>query len=148
MCSININNEYDNILFKLNFLNRESKNLGKERQNLFYFTCIPIRFLILFFLFGLSQVKNETFQKFLRGILILVYFVSIIHLVSKKSKCQWWYNEYEIILSILAILICIFIQENTVFYVSIIFLMSILGGIIQSIYLKPFENLSNESSRL
>ena len=148
MCSININNEYDNILFKLNFLNRESKNLGKERQNLFYFTCIPIRFILLLFLLGLSQVKNETFQKILRGILILVYFVSIIHLVSKKSKCQWWYNEYEIILSILAILICIFIQENTVFYVSIIFLMSILGGIMQSIYLHPFENLSNESSKL
>ena len=148
MCSININNEYDNILFKLNFLNRESGNLGKERHNLFYFVCIPSRFILLLFLLGLSQVKNETFQKILRGILILVYFVSIIHLVSKKSKCQWWYNEYEILLSILAILICIFIQENTVFYVSIIFLMSILGGIMQSIYLHPFENLSNESSKL
>lgn len=141
MCTININNEFDNILFTSNLLDKDSKQLGKDRQKLFYFRCIPIRFFLFLVLFYMSQIKNDTFQMFLKIGLIFIYLTTTIHLISKKSKCQWWSNNYEVLLSILAILICIFVKEHATFYVSLLLLSSIIGGIIQSIYLHPFSNM-------
>ena len=141
MCTININNEFDNILFTSNLLDKDSKQLGKDRQKLFYLRCIPIRFFLFFILFYMSQIKNDTLQMFLKIGLIFIYLTTTIHLISKKSKCQWWSNNYEILLSILAILICIFGKEHATFYVSLLLLLSIIGGIIQSIYLHPFSNM-------
>jgi len=139
MCTININNEYENILFKTNLLDKNSKQLGKDRQQLFNYICIPIRLLLLIVLLSLSQIQNTNFQIILRILLIIMYLITIIHLSSKKSKCQWWSNEYEIFLSIMAILVCFFVKENTVFYVSLILFASIAGGIVQSILLNPFK---------
>lgn len=143
MCEINMTNEYENVLFKSKLLDRNSKHLGEERRKLFYFVCIPIRLLIFCTLLYLSQIQNETLQQVLRILLMLIYISSIFYLLTKKSKCQWWFNEYEIFLSTLAVLICIFVKKNTVFYVSIIMLLSILGGIAQSIILNPFVVVNN-----
>lgn len=139
MCSININQEYENVLFKSNLLDKNSPQLGKDRQKLFYTVCIPLRLLILFLLLSVSQIKNESIQAFTTITLFFIYLFSTLHLLSKKSKCQWWSNEYEILLCILALLVCLFVKENTVFLVCVIMFFSILGGIIQSVFLNPFS---------
>lgn len=139
MCSININQEYENVLFKNNILDKNSPQLGKDRQKLFYTVCIPLRLLILFLLLSVSKIKNESIQTFTRISLFIIYFLSALHLLLKKSKCQWWSNEYEIFLCILALLICILVKEKTVFFICVIMFFSILGGIIQSVFLNPFS---------
>jgi hypothetical protein len=139
MCSININNEYENILFKTNFLNKNSIQLGKDREHLFYFVCIPIRLMILFFLLFLSKVENQNIQTITTISLFFIYLFSVIHLLSKKNKCQWWSNEYEIVLCLLALLTLLFIKKNSVLLISLIMFFSIMGGIAQHLYLRPFK---------
>ena len=140
MCTININNEYNNNLFKTGLLDEYSNDIGKDRKRLFYFLCIPIRIFLFFVLLYLSQNENKNFQTVFRIVLAIIYFTSIIYLSLKQSKCQWWNNSFEIILCIVAFSICILVPENTTMYVSFIFLISILSGLSQSIYLKPFES--------
>ena len=45
-CETNINNGYNNVLFKTGILNKNSKHLNKDRSLIFYGICIPVRTLL------------------------------------------------------------------------------------------------------
>ena len=141
-CPLNINNGFDNILFKLNLLNKDSLTLNKDRKNLFYFTCIPLRILIACILLYLYLSKKD-----LCLIAIVATFFTFIHLSIKEFsniECkQWWSNRFEILLSFAAFILSIYCyfyeKEYCMLYLFIIFSISILAGILQSIIIKPFD---------
>lgn len=146
-CPININNGFENILFKLNLLNKNSSTLNQDRERLFYYICIPIRILIaLFFLFLYFKNNFET-QKQLSLFAIFITFFTFAHLLSKEfsnSDCtQWWSNKFEIFLIFIAFIISLYSYFNSKDYcmlsLFIIMLISIIAGIIQSLFLKPFN---------
>ena len=146
-CPININNGFENILFKLNLLNKNSSTLNQDRERLFYYICIPIRILIaLFFLFLYFKNNFET-QKQISLFAIFITFFTFAHLLNKEfsnSDCtQWWSNKLEIFLIFIAFIISLYSYFNNKDYcmlsLFIIMLISIIAGIIQSLFLKPFN---------
>ena len=78
-CPLNMNNGFDNILFKLNLLNKESLTLNKDRKNLFYFICIPLRIVIAGVLLYLYLSKRD-----LCFFAIFATFFTFIHLLLKE----------------------------------------------------------------
>jgi len=106
-CPININNGFENILFKVNLLKKNSLTLNQDREWLFYYVCIPIRILIAFFFLFLYFKNNFETQKKLSLIAIFITFFTFAHLLSKefsRSYCiQWWSNKFEIFLSFSAV---------------------------------------------
>ena len=55
LCKTNINNDFDNFLFQIGILNKNSLNLLEDRKNMFQYVCLPVRFLIALFLLYLSE---------------------------------------------------------------------------------------------
>lgn len=143
-CPININNGFDNILFKLNLLDKDSLTLNTDRKHLFYFACIPLRILIACILIWLYLNKKD-----LCLIAIFITFLTFVHLLMKefsKNECkQWWSNKFEIILSFTAFMLSLYSyfynKEYCMLYLSIMVFISILAGIIQTVAIKPFEEL-------
>jgi phosphatidylserine synthase len=143
-CILNINNGKDNILFRSNLLNEKSTTLNKDRQKLFFFICIPLRILLAFILLYLYTLKNEKTQRILSLVSSFISLFILIHLVKKNKVCkQWWSNNFEILLSIIALfisIVCYFNKKNCMLYLSVILFISIISGIIQSIIFNPFKN--------
>ena len=141
-CPININNGFDNILFKLNLLDKDSLTLNTDRKHLFYFACIPLRILIACILIWLYLNKKD-----LCLIAIFITFLTFVHLLMKefsKNECkQWWSNKFEIILSFTAFMLSLYSyfynKEYCMLYLSIMVFISILAGIIQTVAIKPFD---------
>jgi hypothetical protein len=141
-CPLNMNNGFDNILFKLNLLNKDSMTLNKDRKNLFYFTCIPLRIVIAGVLLYLHLSKRD-----LCFFAILATFLTLIHLLLKEfsnNDCkQWWSNKFEIFLSFIAFILSVYCyfynKEYCMLYLSIIVIISVIAGIIQSLIINPFD---------
>lgn len=140
ICPININNGFDNILFKTGLLNKDSPTLGCDRKRLFENICIPVRLFIVIFILYLSLKK---YHIFLALSLFLFSLLTFIHLYTKNNYgCQWWSNIFETLLALIATIICFICLikgENASIYVGILFLISTFAGYLQSINNKPFE---------
>jgi len=145
VCLTNINNNYDNFLFKSGFLDANSKHLNQDRAKLFYGVCIPVRTLIAISIFCLSFILNKSIQTTFSYIIGLFSLLSFIHLANKSpesKKCQWWSNSLEMFFAFLSFCICIYCistQQPCVIYISIILGISILSGLIQSAIIQPFK---------
>ena len=146
-CILNINNGADNILFKTGFLNENSSTLNKDREKLFYLICIPLRILLACIILYLSFIKNPKLQNKLCLAAVFITFFMLIHLYSKyfsNNECkQWWSNEFEIFLTFTAFILSLYCyfrkRNNCMLYISILFFVSILAGLIQSFVIKPFN---------
>lgn len=146
-CPININNGFENILFKFNFLNKNSNTLNQDREKLFYYVCIPVRILISFCFLFLYFKNDFKTQKKLSLFAIFISFLTFAHLLNKefsRNDCvQWWSNEFEIFLSFVAFIIsiyCYFYNKNyCMLSLFILMVISIISGIIQAFIFKPFN---------
>lgn len=146
-CIFNINNGSDNGLFKAHLLDENSPTLNKDREKLFYLICIPLRIFLACIILYLSFIKNDKIKHNLTLFFALISFYSFIHLLLKpflNNECkQWWFNGLEIFLSFAAFAICLFCyfkkRNDGLLYVSIIFFISIIAGLIQSFIIKPFK---------
>lgn len=142
-CKTNINNDFNNVLFKSGLLNKDSKNLQNDRKHLFQFVCLPFRFgiaLLLLYLSDLSFINIYAQNIFS----IIILSLSIYHLKTKSTKsvrCQWWDNKLEVSLLYVVLLFVIlgFIYEfKTLKIVSLYMIFSILIGLLQSVVVNPF----------
>lgn len=139
-CPINMNNGFDNVLFKIGLLNKNSPTLGCDRKRLFENICIPVRLFTVLIILYLSLKKYSIFLAFS---LFLLSLLTFIHLYTKTNyECQWWSNSFDTVLALISTVICficLIIGENAAIYVGIFFLISIIAGYLQSINRKPFE---------
>lgn len=79
--------------------------------------------------------------------LIIIHIISLIRNYTKSDEqkyCQWWSNNLELSLSFLAILIgiaCLILKKPhlSILITSIIFLISLIAGLIQSFIKRPFD---------
>lgn len=142
VCESNINNNFDNALFKIGILNKNSINLQKDRQNAFQFICLPVRFIIAIILLYLSDKIDSYLQNIISVILI---GFSIYHLYTKSNKsksCQWWSNSLEIFLlclTLILIFIGTFFKYRTLKIVSLYMIFSIFVGQSQNLLVNPFD---------
>jgi len=144
LCKTNINNDFDNILFKLGILDKNSIRLSEDRKIMFQYVCLPVRFLIALFLLYLSEKINNLLLQ--NTISLLLLFGSIYHLYTKSCKskvCQWWDNSLEIFMIGITLILTLFgISKNygTLKIVSLYMILSIFIGQFQNLIIKPFEN--------
>ena len=142
-CKTNINNDFNNFLFKSGFLNKDSKNLQNDRKILFQFVCLPTRFglaLLLLYISDLSFINIYAQNIFS----IIILSLSIHHLQTKSTKsvrCQWWDNKLEVSLLhvvLLFVIIGLIYEFKTLKIVSLYMIFSILIGLLQSVVVNPF----------
>jgi len=144
VCETTINNDYDNILFRNGLLDKNSKTLVSDRKNLYLFVCLPTRFFISLLIGSLFFIKNKTFQFVLSLIYLGILSFGISHLYSKSEKskkCQWWSNNYQLLIAIIGFIGVLVLLLTTKYEFSSIFLMimmiiSIIGGVSQISNLK------------
>ena len=144
-CETNINNGYNNVLFKTGILDKNSKHLNKDRSLIFYGICIPVRTLLAISVYCLCFIKSEKIQTRLSYMFALISLYSFIHLATKSKeslKCQWWSNSLEMFIALMLFLTsvyCIIKNKPCTVYVSIILGTSIISGLLQSFIIKPFK---------
>jgi hypothetical protein len=144
VCETTINNDYDNILFRNGLLDKNSKTLVSDRKNLYLFVCLPTRFFICLLIGSLFFIKNKKFQFVLSLIYLGILSFGISHLYSKSEKskkCQWWSNNYQLLIAIIGFIGVLVLLLTTKYEFSSIFLMimmiiSIIGGVSQISNLK------------
>jgi hypothetical protein len=133
---------FDKILS--NFTNTSSKNYPQVRKRLYYFVCIVVR-LILYSL--VLFYKDKLWMPYL---ILLVSLFSIYNLYNSiysntgKKQTQWWSKKFQLVISILLLLvsICIILQNrlnfkfkiNTV-VIPLLLYISLFGGILQSLFI-------------
>ena len=144
-CKTNINNDYDNFLFKSGVLNTDSQTLQNDRKIMFQFVCLPVRFALALFLLYISDLKfiNIYVQNIIS---IIIIGFSIYHLQTKAKKsvkCQWWDNNLEVSLLYLvlaSVIAGLCYEFKTLKIVSMYMIFSILVGLMQSIVVEPFKS--------
>ena len=133
----NSNIIFDNFFYKLNLIDPLMTNEQKaeRRKYLYYHTCIPVRLIILVFLF---TFKDTSWLPYL--VLLSSLIASINILFFRKQDNQWWSNKITLSVSLLLLLssFMIVLKYNIPrYFIPLIFLMSIIVGIFQST-LQPF----------
>lgn len=138
-CKTNINGDYDNILFKMKLLNKDSPTLTSDRKKLYISACIPARLslaLIAGFLF--FYIKNQKIHKYLSIFYIIIGLFSFFHLITKSQKnknCQWWSNNFQTIIAFLIFIFAlIFYFKNPKFSslsTMILIIIGVIGGFSQ-----------------
>jgi hypothetical protein len=144
-CKTNINNDYDNFfLFKTGILNKDSPTLQNDRKIMFQFACLPVWFILAFFLLYISDI--DFINIYVQNIIsILIIGFSIYHLQTKEPKsvkCQWWDNNLEVSilhLVLVSVIVGLFYEFRTLKIVSMYMIFSILIGLLQSIIIEPFK---------
>jgi hypothetical protein len=144
VCETNINNDYNNVLFKNGLLDKNSVTLTSDRRRLYLFLCLPTRFFISLLTGSLFFIKNKIFQFVLSLIYLGILSFGIWHLYSKSEKskkCQWWSNNYQLLIAIIGYIGVVVLLLTLKYDFSSIFLMimmiiSIIGGASQISNLK------------
>ena len=124
--------EFDKVMSK--WFDIISKDYPSNRKNVYYGICIWVR-LILF-----SLVFYYREYKYMPYILALFSVSSIMHYkeVIKTPGKQWWSKRFDLSIAILLLISCVLViggKINPVF-MPIILYTSLLGGIIQSFFIK------------
>lgn len=104
------------------------------RQKLYYMVCIWVR-LILFYL--VYYYRHERWMPYVVGIFSLVAIANLSKSVEKPGR-QWWSKRFDLIVSILVVLVCIGVVLKKVdpVYMSGLLFASLFGGIVQSFLTK------------
>jgi len=144
VCETNINNDYNNVLFKNGLLDKNSVTLTSDRRRLYLFVCLPTRFVISLLIASLFLIKNKIFHFVLSLIYLGILSFEISHLYSKSEKskkCQWWSNDYQLLISIIgfigvAVLFLTSKYEFSSIFLMIMMVISIIGGLSQISNLK------------
>ena len=143
LCKTNINNDFDNFLFQIGILNKNSLNLLEDRKNMFQYVCLPVRFLIALFLLYLSEKIDNLYLQNTISLLLLIGSMYHLHTKSTKSKlCQWWCNSLEIFMLVITLILILFgISKNyrTLKLVSLYMIFSIFIGQFQNLIIEPFS---------
>ena len=129
----NNNKIFDNFLFKSGLINENLSDDDKayQRRRVYYTICIFIRLAIAGLLLQLKD--NE----YLPYVIAFIYFFSIIYIrCYRKEENQWWSNKFQLGISIalfISSLLIIFKTGLPTYFFSLIFFISIFGGVFQSL---------------
>jgi ABC-type Co2+ transport system permease subunit len=143
--SYNIPGSPTEVLFKHGLLSETSPTLSEDRKKLFYTRCIPIRLLIVLFVFSLSYITNKNIQSFLSVTVMIISAYIIFKLSGRSSEqlqCAWWSNNIEILQAVTAFAISFISIYNGVSCmtgIAVVLLFNVIAGLAQSSIKKPFS---------
>jgi len=103
------------------------------RKKIFYFICIPIRFILYFLVF---YYRDLSLLPVVIGIIAFFTSIRLSESILEKGN-QWWSKRWQFIVSIVLTVVCIGVYFNKIDSRSIAFVLfiSLLGGIIESLFI-------------
>lgn len=129
----NSNKIFDGFLFDSGLIDKNLSPTDKafQRRRVYYTICIALRVLIA----GLMlQLKDKVWLPY---IVALGSLIAVINLqFFRKEDNQWWSNNFSLIMNLLLLIVCVLIIFKTgvpTILIPLIFLLTIFGGIFQSL---------------
>jgi hypothetical protein len=129
----NSNKIFDGFLFDSGLIDKNLSPTDKafQRRRVYYTICIALRVLIA----GLMlQLKDKIWLPY---IVALGSLIAVINLqFFRKEDNQWWSNNFSLIMNLLLLIVCVLIIFKTgvpTILIPLIFLLTIFGGIFQSL---------------
>jgi uncharacterized membrane protein HdeD (DUF308 family) len=132
----NSNKIFDNFLFNSGLIDKNLNPSEKafQRRRVYYTICIMLRL----FIFGLLlQLKDKVWLPYVVGIVALISSINLAFF--RKEDNQWWSNTFSLIMNILlfvASILIIFKTGMSTLSIPLLFLISIFGGIFQSLIIQ------------
>jgi len=104
----------------------------ENRKKIFYYICIWVRLILYSSLFYLIKFR------FVIYILFIAAFVACWQLISNINGTQWWSKKWQLFISICLLILTGYsiYNDNNEYnkYIPILLLISLFGGIIQSLF--------------
>jgi hypothetical protein len=123
----NGDNDFNKILVKIFGENGDSP---ENRKFVFYAICIWVRLILYVSLFYLVKYDISIY------LLLLFSIIAIWNLTGNLNGNQWWSKKWQLFISICLFILCImclYYKDINRNIIPILLLISLLGGIIQSL---------------
>lgn len=133
----NNNKIFDNFLFNSGLIDNTLNDTEKayQRRRVYYTICITLR---LFLAGLLLQLKDKKWLPYITAIISLYAVISLGFF--RKQDNQWWSNNFQLLIAILMFIASILLIFNVniipTYSLSLIFFISIFGGIFQSLLIQ------------
>lgn len=130
----NNNKVFDGFLFDSGLIDKNLNSTQKayERRRVYYTICVMLRLALAGLLL---QLKDKVWIPYIVAIASLYSTINLLFF--RKQDSQWWSNKFQITMSILlviAAILCIFkINGFPTYSMSLLFFISIFGGVFQSL---------------
>jgi hypothetical protein len=102
------------------------------RKKIFYFMCIPIRFILYSLVF---YYRDLSLLPIVIGIIAFITSIRLSESFIEKGN-QWWSKRWQLFISIFLVFVCLGVYFNKIDgrAISFILFISLLGGIIESLF--------------
>lgn len=111
------------------------EDMAYQRRRVYYTICVFLRLAIAGLLL---QLKDKVWIPYIVGIVSL-YSIYSLGFVRTEDN-QWWSNKFQLIMAILlfivSILIIFKVKQIPTWTMSLLFFISIFGGVFQSLLIK------------
>ena len=124
--------EFDKVMSK--WFDITSKDYPSNRKNVYYGICIWVRLILFSLVFYYREYKYMPYTLALFSVSSIMHYKEVI----KTPGKQWWSKRFDLSIAILLLISCVLViggKINPVF-MPIILYTSLLGGIIQSFFIK------------
>lgn len=133
----NNNKIFDNFLFNSGLIDKNLNDVEKayQRRRVYYTICITLR---LFLAGLLLQLKDKKWLPYITAVISLYAVISLLFF--RKQDNQWWSNNFQLWIGILMLIssILLIFNKNIIptYTLSLIFFISIFGGVFQSLLIQ------------
>jgi hypothetical protein len=102
------------------------------RKKIFYFMCIPIRFILYSLVF---YYRDLSLLPIVIGIIAFITSIRLSESIIEKGN-QWWSKRWQLFISIILVFVCIGVYFNKIDSRSmgLVLFISLLGGFIESLF--------------
>lgn len=103
------------------------------RKKIFYFICIPVRFILYSLVF---YYRDLSLLPIVIGAIAFTTSIRLSESIIEKGN-QWWSKRWQLFISIILVFVCLGVYFNKIDSRSMSFILfiSLLGGIIESLFI-------------
>jgi len=119
---------FNNVLLKV-----VGNSTPETRKILFYFTCIPVRFILYSLVF---YFRDLFFVPIVIGFLSLITSIRLSSSIIDKGN-QWWSKRWQFFISTILIFVCIGVYFNKIDSksMSLVLFISLIVGFFESLFI-------------
>lgn len=105
-----------------------AREIVERRRLVYYCICIVVRAVLI------VTVYHWRNAVFVQAVVLVAAIVSVVNLWSRNRGTQWWSKKFQLMMSVIIVLLVIFVYLGKVksWLIPAAMLVSLLGGILQS----------------
>jgi len=106
-----------------------AREIVERRRLVYYCICIVVRAVLI------VTVYHWRNAVFVQAVVLVAAIVSVVNLWSRNRGTQWWSKKFQLMMSVIIVLLVIFVYLGKVksWLIPAAMLVSLLGGILQSL---------------